>query len=115
MLCWRIILSIIIIFLPFLPGEYILLIRIRILFYAQLVNPKSRPHNEAITAHILSFADLNMRTREGRNILMEAMYNRETEGIIRTILNAGINLAARDGLGRTARDHAEILKRSDYM
>ena len=79
------------------------------------MNPKSRPHNEAITAHILSFSDLNLRTREGRTILMEAMYNGETEGIIRTILNAGVNIAARDGLGRTARDHAEILKRPDYM
>lgn len=83
--------------------------------FFQLVNPKSRPHNEAISAHILSFADLNLRTVEGRNILMEAMYNGETEGIIRTILNAGINLAARDGLGRTARDHAVILKRPDYI
>ncbi|RUS86119.1 hypothetical protein EGW08_006139 [Elysia chlorotica] len=83
--------------------------------FFQLVNPKSRPQDEAITAHILSFADLDMRTREGRTILMEAMYNGETEGIIRTILNAGVNLAARDGLGRTARDHAEILKRSDYI
>ncbi|GFS26785.1 ankyrin-1-like [Elysia marginata] len=83
--------------------------------FFQLVNPKSRPQNEAITAHVLSFADLNMRTREGRTILMEAMYTGETEGVIRTILNAGVNLAARDGLGRTARDHAVILKRPDYV
>ncbi|GFN88632.1 ankyrin-1-like [Plakobranchus ocellatus] len=82
--------------------------------FFQLVNPKSRPHNEAITAHILTSVNLNTRTVEGRTILMEAMYNGETEGIIRTILNAGVNLAARDGLGKTARDHADILKRSDY-
>ncbi|CAG5117737.1 unnamed protein product [Candidula unifasciata] len=83
-------------------------------FSPQLVNPKSRPHNEAITKHILRYCDLNIRNVQGQTLLVEAMYNGETEGVIRVILNAGINIGARDAMGRTARDHCDILKREDY-
>ncbi|XP_005110915.1 uncharacterized protein LOC101854055 [Aplysia californica] len=82
--------------------------------FFQLVNPKSRPQNEAITSLILRDADLNIRNTQGQTVLMEAMYNGETEGIIRAILNSGVNVAARDSNGRTARDHSILLKRNDY-
>uniref|UniRef100_A0A2C9KRZ7 Uncharacterized protein n=2 Tax=Biomphalaria glabrata TaxID=6526 RepID=A0A2C9KRZ7_BIOGL len=82
--------------------------------FFQLVNPKCRPQDEAITARILRDADLNIRNIHGQTVLIEAMLNGETEGVIRAILNSGINIAARDALGRTARDHSELLKRSDY-
>ncbi|KAH9512962.1 hypothetical protein Btru_037155 [Bulinus truncatus] len=82
--------------------------------FFQLVNPKCRPQDEAITSRILRDADLNIRNIHGQTVLVEAMLNGETEGVIRAILNSGVNIAARDALGRTARDHSELLKRSDY-
>ncbi|CAL1533057.1 unnamed protein product [Lymnaea stagnalis] len=82
--------------------------------FFQLVNPKCRPQDESITARILRDADLNIRNIHGQTVLVEAMCNGESEAVVRAILNNGVNVAARDAMGRTARDHCDILKRPDY-
>ena len=64
---------------------------------------------------MLSGSDLTARDNQGQTILHVAVLTKQTESIVKAILNNGIDIAARDCQGRTARDVAEKLNCPKYV
>ena len=63
---------------------------------------------------MLRDCDLTARDSSGQSILHVAVNTNQSETIIKHLLNNGVDLAARDSQGRTARDLAEKLNRPKY-
>ena len=73
------------------------------------------PYDERITMRVLKGSDLTARDNTGQTILHVAVSTNQTDTIFRHILQCGVDLAARDCNGRTARDLAEKLNRPRYI
>lgn len=73
------------------------------------------PYDEKITMRVLKGSDLTARDNTGQTILHVAISTNQTDSIIKHLFNCGVDLAARDCQGRTARDLAEKLNRPKYV
>lgn len=83
--------------------------------FFQILCGVGAPYEERIVQRVLSGSDLTARDNQGQTILHVAVSTKQTESIVKAILNNGIDIAARDCQGRTARDVAEKLNCPKYV
>ena len=84
-------------------------------FSLQILDSPLRPHENKTVIRVLQGSNLSARNTLGQTILFEAMARDEPEDIISAILAGGVNVAARDVHGSTARDFATKLQKPNYV
>jgi len=82
--------------------------------FFHLVTSHGRPP-DAIIHKVLRFSDMSARDQSGRTILFRAMDHNFSGQFVRALFKYGVDISARDKHGRTARDHAEYIKKSKYL
>lgn len=73
------------------------------------------PYDEKITQRVLKGSDLTARDNTGQTILHVAVSTKQSESTFKLLLTCGVDIAARDYHGRTARDLAEKLNSPNYV
>lgn len=79
------------------------------------MNSPYRPKELRTIHRVLESSDVSQRNHIGQTLLFQAVYTEEPLSTIKLLLSKGVNLGARDYLGRTARDFAESLQRAKYV
>ncbi|ESO94574.1 hypothetical protein LOTGIDRAFT_232377 [Lottia gigantea] len=75
--------------------------------YFHLFECEYRPSDVRIIERIFKDCDFTLKNYDGQTILYELIKRNESDSLFKFVLSKNINLAARDLLGRTARDFAE--------
>lgn len=83
--------------------------------FFQILCGLGAPYDEKITMRVLKGSDLTARDNTGQTILHVAISTNQSDTIIKHLLQCGVDIAARDCQGRTARDLAEKLNRAKYV
>jgi len=78
------------------------------------VRGENKPSDEIIY-RTLQKSDLSARNYDGQTLLYEAITHKASTQLVQFIFKCGINIAARDKYGRTARDYASLLNRHKYV
>lgn len=81
----------------------------------QLFCGAGAPYDEKITQRVLRGSDLTARDARGQTILHWAVTTSQSESNVKVLLNNGVDIAARDCQGRTARDLAEKQNKPSYI
>ncbi|XP_041367616.1 uncharacterized protein LOC121382159 isoform X2 [Gigantopelta aegis] len=83
------------------------------LFFHILTSP-NRPDDDVIE-RVIKGSNMAARNPEGQTILHHAINCQESNHLVETVLACDVDVAARDRLGRTARDLAEKAEMWDYV
>ncbi|CAL1531736.1 unnamed protein product, partial [Lymnaea stagnalis] len=81
----------------------------------RLLSSPYRPKELCTIHRILECADMSIKTHTGQTLLFQAIYTEEPLSTINLLLDKGVNISARDSVGRTARDFAEAHSRKKYV
>lgn len=73
------------------------------------------PYDEKIVMRVLRDCDVTARDGLGQTILHTAVITDQSDTILKYLFTCGVNIAARDIKGRTARDLAEKLNKPNYV
>ncbi|XP_035829763.1 uncharacterized protein LOC101849275 [Aplysia californica] len=80
-----------------------------------LLDSMYRPKETRTVHRILEGADVSVRNSLGQTLLFQAIATEESLETVAILLRKGVNIGARDNLGRTARDFAENLQKPGYI
>ncbi|GFN80508.1 acyl-CoA-binding domain-containing protein 6 [Plakobranchus ocellatus] len=80
----------------------------------QLFRSPKRPKDFKIIHRVLKATDMSLKNARGQTLLFQAIETEESLATVSIMLEEGVNIAARDNKGRTARDFALKLGRSRY-
>lgn len=58
---------------------------------------------------------MKVRNPSGQSVLFKAISHDFSKQFIKALIKYGVNIAARDKMGRTARDHCECLRKNKYL
>ena len=81
----------------------------------QVLNGTPSPADLRIVHRILAGSDLTRRNSRGQTVLFEAMRERLPVAFLDALVRYGVDLSARDYLGRSPRDYAAALAREDLV
>ncbi|XP_071118452.1 putative ankyrin repeat protein RF_0381 [Haliotis cracherodii] len=84
------------------------------LFFHMFSGPGG-PKDERIVHCVLKNSDLTARGRQGGTVLLTAITSDQPEHIIRALFDYGVNVASRARCGRTVRDIAQGMGKSNYV
>ncbi|XP_053405814.1 uncharacterized protein LOC123565381 [Mercenaria mercenaria] len=83
------------------------------LFFHLITNDDKPP--DSIIHKILIVSNMSFRNQRGQTLLFKAIHNDFSRQFIKALFKYGVDVAARDDRGRTARDYAEQLKKTKYF
>ena len=81
----------------------------------QVLCGRPKPDSFAIVHRILRDSDLSKRNHKGQTIAFEALKQGNSKEFLLDLLHYGVDLAARDYVGRTVRDLAESLELDKHV
>ncbi|WAQ98893.1 hypothetical protein MAR_023266 [Mya arenaria] len=82
--------------------------------FFHLISSEPRPP-DTLVHKVLRVADMSVRNQSGQTLLFRAIDRDLSSQFIRALFKYGVDVAARDAKGRTARDYAENLKKTKYL
>ncbi|XP_052282717.1 uncharacterized protein LOC127879738 isoform X1 [Dreissena polymorpha] len=83
------------------------------LFFHLLTSDQRPP--DTIIHKVLRHSDMSARNQEGQTVLFKAITHDFSSQFVKALFKYGVDVAARDNKGRTARDLAESLRKSRYF